>query len=432
MSDLTPQLLPILQRSRLPGLDLPDSLHYPAYQLPSGAGLSIANLPAGVCRWLGVPELGLPALDPLLLNRLGGEYQRVIVILMDALALHRLQRWMSDGTAPVWQKLVDRGLLAPLTSISPSTTSAAITALWSGRPAAQHGVTGYEMWMREYGVVANTILHSPMSFRTGQVGSLEHAGFQPETVLPFTTLGTHLKAHGVYTAAMQHYTIAHSGLSRMLFRDVDIHSFSTAADLWTNARRLVEQHAAEKLYTWVYWGEVDHQSHVCGPDDERTAAEFNLFSYALEKYFLERLPDALRQGTLLALVADHGQINTRPDPHYDLSHHPGLTRRLHIQPTGENRLVYLHVRPGQMEAVREYVERTWPNQFLVLDPAYAMDAGLFGPGPLHPELYSRVGDLLLAALGDAYLWWGKDNILLGRHGGLHPEEMLVPLVLSPL
>jgi hypothetical protein len=30
--------------------------------------------------------------------------------------------------------------------------------------------------------------------------------------------------------------------------------------------------------------------------------------------------------------------------------------------------------------------------------------------------------------GDAYLWWvNRQNVMLGRHGGLHPDEMLVPL-----
>jgi len=208
---------------------------------------------------------------------------------------------------------------------------------------------------------------------------------------------------------------------------------STVADLWVNLRRQFMEKPHERQYVWIYWGEVDHLSHFYNPDDERVAAEFGLFSHALEKLFLERLPDALRDDTLLVLAADHGQLTTRPDPHYELRNHPNLTRRLHIQPTGENRLTYFYIRPGQTEAVREYVERTWPNQFAIFDSAYAMDAGLFGPGPFHPDLLERVGDLLLVSLDEAYFWWAnKDNMLIGRHGGLHPDEMLVPFLASPL
>lgn len=100
-----------------------------------------------------------------------------------------------------------------------------------------------------------------------------------------------------------------------------------------------------------------------------------------------------------------------------------------MMPSGENRLAYFFIRPGQVEAVREYLERTWPNQFSIIDPVYAAQTGLFGSGEMHPRLYERLGDILVIAHGDAYLWWHeKENILIGRHGGLHPEEMLVPFV----
>jgi hypothetical protein len=83
--------------------------------------------------------------------------------------------------------------------------------------------------------------------------------------------------------------------------------------------------------------------------------------------------------------------------------------------------------------VREYVERTWPGQFAVLEPGYAVQCGLFGPGEPHPRLAERLGDLIVAARGSAYLWWDeKENKMLGRHGGLSPEEMLVPFVAGRL
>lgn len=423
MTDLTEKLLPILKQNRLPGLDLADEYIYPAY-----AGHSILNIPSSLCRWLGAPGLQAGPLPAEILNLPGDGIRKVVLVLVDALALHRLQRWMADGTAPVWDELARRGLLAPLTSITPSTTSAALTALWMGRSAAEHGITGYEMWMKEYGVVANTILHSPITYKN-DVGSLERAGFDPERFLPFTPLGAHLGAQGIKTYALQHHSIAHSGLSRMLFKDVEVQVFSTAADLWVNARHLLEQRPRQRMYTWIYWSEIDHFGHFYGPDDERTVAEFSTFSLAMQRFFLERLSPAARSDTLLILTADHGQIATRQEPRYDLRNHPGLLRRLHIQPTGENRLAYLYVRPGQLEAVKEYLECAWPGQFLVLESAYAQECGLFGPEEPNPRLLDRLGDLVVVARGDAYLWWAdKDNRLLGRHGGLHPDEMLVPFL----
>jgi predicted AlkP superfamily pyrophosphatase or phosphodiesterase len=418
-----------LRQQRLPGLELGDDFQYPAYN-----GHSILNLPGSICRLMGLPDFGAPPLAEDILERLraNGDYQRVILILMDALALHRLRRWMEEGCLPTWERLAQDGLLAPLTSITPSTTSAALTSLWTGRPTAEHGIVGYEMWLKEYGIVANTILHSPATFSDG-VGSLALAGFDPQTFMPLPTLGSHLAASGVKAHAFQHYSIIRSGLSKMFFNDVETHGFISAADLWVSLRQMLEAQPGARYYTWVYWSEVDTFSHRYGPDDERASAEFIQFTQAMEQNFLAKLSPAERKGTLLALSADHGAIETPPDPYYDLRNHPALTRRLHMAPSGEHRFTYLYVRPGQMEAVREYIERTWPNQFAVVDPLYAASAGLFGPGEQHPRLAERVGDLLLIARGQAYLWWEhKENHMHGRHGGLHPEEMLVPFLAAAL
>jgi hypothetical protein len=401
---------------------------YPAYQ-----GASILNLPATICRLLGAPKLGAPELGagPLsaeLLAKLGGPYRRVILVLVDALGLKRFQNWVRPGIAPIWGQLVENGWLAPLTSIVPSTTAAALTSLWTGRSAAEHAITGYEMWLKEYGMVVNAITHHPMSYGEG-AGGLIKAGFNPEAFLPFPGLGSHLLAHGVKSYAFQHQSILHSTFSKMFLKDVNLRAFFTASDLWINVRQLLEGRSHERQYVYVYWAGVDVFSHHHGPDDERTVADFRLFSAAFEQSFLSRLTSEARRETLLLLTADHGMLPTPLNPHYELRNHPNLARRLHIQPCGENRLAYFYIRPGQVEAVREYLQRAWPNQFVQLDPAYAVESGLFGPGAPHLRLLERLGDLIAAARGGAYFWWAqKDNPLLGRHGGLHPEEMIVPFL----
>ncbi len=423
MPDLTPELIPSLRSYRLPGLDLGDEFVYPDY-----FGRSILNVPASICMWLGAAQLGVEPLHADILAPLEHDYQNVILILMDALSLRRLTRLIGEGILPLWGGLAEDGVLAPLTSITPSTTTAALTSLWTGRSAAEHGIVGYEMWLKEYGVVANTILQSPMSFH-GDAGSLRKAGLDPENFLEPPLLGTHLTDSGVRVASFQHQSIIRSSLSRMLLRDVNLNSFRTVADLWVNVRRTLEDHSRSRNYIWVYWGEVDNYSHHYGPDDERTVAEFVNFSAAFETLFLDRIDRSVAGKTLLVLLADHGQVTTSPDPHYDLRNHPNLVRRLHIMPTGENRLAYLYLLPGQVEAGREYIERSWPGQFTFLDPVFAVEAGLFGPGPYHPRLFDRLGDLIVLARRDAYLWWSnKKDHLFGRHGGLSPDEMLVPFL----
>jgi predicted AlkP superfamily pyrophosphatase or phosphodiesterase len=404
-------------------LDLGEKVIYPKY-----ADQSILNIPGSVCRLMDIPQFGEPPLAPEIISPLGNGIRRVVLILVDALALHRLQRWMEDGTAPVWRTLGDEGFLAPLTSIVPSTTSACLTTFWTGRSPAAHGITGYEMWLKEYGVVANMILHAPMSF-LGDVGTLKRAGFQPENFLPLPTFGPHLNAHGVKPYAFQHVSIIRSGLSQMFLRDVDVHGFSTPADLWVGLRQLMENQPAERLYAYVYYGAVDGLSHRHAPDDERVVAEFASFSSSFERFFLNRLSPEARKDTLLILTADHGMVATPDNYNYDIRYHPELKRNLNILPTGENRLTYLYIRPGQEGIVRDYFQRTWPGKFSLLDPELVIQSGLLGPGDQHPLLRDRLGDLIAVAHDDAYLWWSqKENFLIGRHGGMYSQEMLVPFL----
>lgn len=423
MSDITSEILPKLRSLRFPGLDLDPNFVYPDY-----LGGSILNLTSSICQALGADPLGAAPLRPGLITTNTTDLRRVILILVDALSLHRLQRWMADGTATVWSDLAEQGRLAALTSITPSTTAAALTTLWTGRSPAEHGIVGYELWLKEYSVVSNMILHTPITFEN-DAGSLAKAGFRPEQFLNLPTLGEHLASYGIRSYALQHRSIIRSGLSQMFFKEVSVHGYFTPAELWVNLRHLVEGNPNLRQYFWVYTGEIDHFSHYYHPDDERTAAEFAEFSHAFEQHFLSQLSPAQRRGTLILLTADHGMIATRRSERYDLRNHPDLARCLHILPTGEHRLMYLFIRPGKEKQVRDYYERTWPNEFIFIDPQEAVEKGLFGPGRPNPHLADRMGDVIVAARKEAYLWWAeKENPLVGQHGGLSADEMIVPLL----
>jgi hypothetical protein len=421
MTDLIKKLLPRIQSHQFESLDFDADFIYPAYD-----GLSILNIPSTLCSLFGIPTLGAPPLIPEILSPLGDDIQHIILILMDALSLHRFKRWMLEGKIPVWKTCLKDGLLAPLTSIMPSTTTSAMTTLWSGSSTTEHGIAGYELWLKEYGIVANMILQSPMSFR-GARGSIEQTGFQPENALTVPTLGPHFLQHGITPFSFQHYSISNSGLSRTYLKDVSLEPFGSAAELWVGLRQLIEARKNLKTYAWVYWGTVDGLSHLFGPDDERPEAEFVSFSSSFERNFLNKLGRENRKNTLVILTSDHGQIYTPKKGKYDLRYHPQLLDLLHIQPTGESRFVFLYTRPGQKGAVREYIEGTWPVDFIVRESKAILDSGLLGPGIPTPELSDRLGDLTILAKKDAYLWWAPiENPLLGRHGGLTPEDMLVP------
>lgn len=418
MPDLSSIVLPELERHRLPGLNAGDGQILPHYH-----GYSIANLPASVIRWLGLPppQGQVPLAEPLL-ETLPDSFQHVIVLLVDGMGYDPFTAFL--GASP-WNRLLPDAVFAPLTSVVPSTTASALTTLWTGALPAEHGVIGYELFLKEFGVVANMILHSPAAF-TGDTGSLRRAGFDPLTFLTTPTLGAYLAEHGVKSFAFQPAAISHSGLSQMLLTGAETQPYRTLADLAVSLRSLLFTLRRQKAYIYVYWPDIDTLSHRFGPADERIRLEFEQFSFGLGR-LVERLQADSRGETLLVVLADHGLIATPRNPAFELRNHPQLVENLAMLPSGENRLPYLFVRPGKQTAVEDYIERTWPGRFPLISGEQALAAGLLGDGRVNEKLLDRLGDCLAIPQGDAYWWWSsRDNTMLGRHGGLSRAEMLVP------
>lgn len=417
MPDLISTVMPHLNSHRIRGINAGSGALYPEY-----SGYSLANLPASVCAWLGAPGFGDSPLDSAYTTTLKDRYRHVVVTVVDALGLDLFLQLIDRDP---WQGWLSHALLAPLTSVTPSTTASALTTLWTGAPPSMHGVLGYEMWLKEYGMIANMILQAPAAFN-GESGSLQRAGFSPLEFLPVPTLGSYLTARGVDVFALQPIAIVRSGLSTMLLGGANVLGYRNLSDLWITLKSLLEQQQGKTTYTYIYWGDLDELSHRHGPADERIKLEFDAFSRGVEWFVAHRQPSAQRD-TLWIILADHGQIPTPVNPRFELRNHPPLLDDLVMVPSGENRLPYFFLRPGHADRVRDYIEQAWPGEFQVMPSATTLEAGLFGSGTPYARTAERLGDWMLLPQADAYLWWAdRPNTMLARHGGLSRQEMLVP------
>lgn len=421
MTDLTSHIMPEILNNHLPGLPFGDELVMPYYQ-----GLSLVNLPATFTRLLGLPGFGQPPLHETITEHLEGPYQKVVVLLVDALGYHSFRKILNTNPGLVWRRHFESAVFSPITSICPSTTASALTTLWTGVGAAAHGIIGYEMWAKAFGMLINNILHSPASAKK-DVGGLSRAGFDPAVFMNRPLLGPYLREHGVYPTTWIHSSIAHSGLSVMQMRDVKLKPFVNEADLCVSLADTLNNQVGRREFVYIYYSDIDSLMHRYDMVDERVNLQFRAFSSIFEEGFLKRISPEVAKETLLILTADHGSIATPPYEKYDLVNHPALTSRLVMQPTCEHRLPILYIKPGKVGEVQDYFAKTWPNDFILVDPEAVLEEGLFGAGPFVEGVHERLGDLIAISRGDAYLWWSSSpNKMAARHGGLSPEEMLSP------
>jgi hypothetical protein len=403
------------------------SLDDPTCVFPDYAGFNLVNLPHSICRWLGVPGLGDQALATEYPFS-GKIFDQVILLLVDGLGWTRLRQWMRSDPEEfaIWNQIFQQERLVPLTAISPSTTCAALTTLNTGRAPAVHGNLAYELWLKEFGVVANMIKHAPMTMRS-KAGSLRKCGFQPEKFLPLGTLDAHLLFHGITVETLHPAPIAHSSLTEMLFPAAKGHTYHSLGDLWYQLSATIMNEKDRPKYVFAYWSEIDELSHLYGPDDIRVKQAFRDFTRHFDDLQASLTVSGDRR-TLLVITADHGLQATPLHEDFDLNRHREFLAHLAIPPTGENRLPFLHIKAGTEDKIAAYLEEQWPGKFQIFSAAEIVSLGLFGSGPVYEKSTDRLGDLVIIPLGDAYWWWStRENRLLGRHGGLSRDEMLVPL-----
>ncbi len=413
--------------------DLPEH-----FVLPHYSGYSIVNLAPTVAQLMGIRLEGrTPALPKHLWTDLAHDVKCIVLLILDAVGYRQLQHYR-DTESSLFSRLALKGRLVPITSVFPSTTVSALTSIWTGQPPLGHGFLGTKMLLPKQGVLANMLKMVPAAYGGG--GKLEDWGWEPDEFIRVPSLAARLGAAGIRTVAHTRLSFIGSSLTRIFLRGMDeVRGYVGLSDLWLNLRRtLTERQANQRLFIDAYWGGVDNVGHVYGPTGAYLPSAMRHIARSFEEDFLARLPKEAREDTLLIVTADHGQIATPPERVVHLPDHPALQETLLLPPAGESRAAYFYAKPGQKDALRDYVTEHLADRFALQETERALEIGLFGPlGALTPHLRARLGNMLLIAKDDSRLTMREKKKesgiqLRGHHGSLTPEEMLVPLLMVRL
>ncbi|MCZ2095352.1 MAG: alkaline phosphatase family protein [Chloroflexota bacterium] len=399
-------------------------------------GLSIRNLAHTVVRLLdGRPSggwLGSAPLDGALWEPYWGRVKRVVLFISDGLGWRLLQELIA-GDPALAQTVADLtagGMLVPLTSVAPSTTAAALPAIWTGSSPIATGLVGTQLFLREFGTLASMLHYRPVCGRH-RADVLEEWGLDFGALLPLKTLGEALAERRIPSHLLLQKDLLGSGLSRVMHRGVQhVVRHIGYTDLWINLRELLRETRRERCFINVYWSAVDAVAHLYGAATEQALAEIGR-----QLADLRAVLDAggVADGrTLFALVADHG--HSPITDYVSIQDHPPLAEALRCGPGGETRFRYLYLREGYRAGVIDYLRQTMPDRFAAVRPEEAQAAGLFGPDPPHREAGARLGDLAVIAREGAGLSEKRQGPLASasRHGGLSEREMLVPLLMRLL
>ena len=403
----------------------PGEFVYPAY-----SDLSLVNIPATLLKLfdIRIPHHA-PLPDALTEGQTEG-VRKVILFLVDALGYNQLQAVLKSEPDLILNELISRGRFAPLTSIFPSTTVAALTSLSTGLTPQEHGMLGFHLFLREYATVADMIGFTPI--HDGEHGRLLRMGLEPRQFLRAETLNQRLTNAGIQSYVLIKSIYKESPLSRMFYNgSTKVHGFVNSSDMFVTLRRLVKEKPDERTCILVYWDAIDSISHAYGANSEAFAAEVRNLSYSLEREFMEQVDSQISGTTLLILTADHGQVTVPDNRLVRVDRHSKIRDNLLLPPTGDFRAAYLYAKQGKLEALRAYLGDRLSDQMVVIPSSKALSSGLWGYGDIYAEVPDRMGNLV-AIMRENYAFYSsvkdKPYYTGGKHGGLTPDEMLIPFL----
>lgn len=366
---------------------LPYPLVLPAYGGPCLSSLVPALLEPPGCRpgWLPAP-----------LQTAG----QVVLLVLDGLGW--LQFSERSHLAPVMAGMEG----GPITSVAPTTTATALTSISLGLSPAEHGVAGYKLVVdgptgRE---VLNVLRWTTVS------GDARHF-VPPHDVQGLPAFG------GRPVPVISRSEFIGSGFTQMHLSGAVQVGWGVPSSIPVLARRQLEE---GHPFVYAYYEGVDKIAHIAGFGELYDA------ELAYADNLVASLVADLPRGCALAVTADHGQVEVGPRAQALSPEVLAAT----AMTSGESRFRWLHAGPGGVEDLARVTTERYQSEAWVATFDEVEGLGVLG-GPLSAEARARLGDVALLPLGpSAYLdpRDGGDAVLVCRHGGLSPEEVLVPLL----
>lgn len=344
----------------------------------------------------------------------------VVSVILDGVGYRRLELLRAEGVVEL-DPFVEEGVYLPLTSVFPTTTTAALSTLSSGESPAVHGVLGYRLFRPELGSVVDMI---KLAVPGSRENALEKLGLEPEKILSVPTLYQRLSLAGIPTILFLPKHIADSGLSKALYQGIArIVPFLTTSDLLMLLKEALARPGRALLA--VYWPSTDSLAHLYGPRSEAFSLELAHVLSVLRK-LMEEAP----RNFVLLITSDHGFHEA--DPERDMVNcaaQAALREALLLPPVGDPRAAYLFLRRGKDGLVTRFFAEFFPEDFEVLTPEEGIRRKLWGFEELKPEIRALLGDLVVISKRRKFVLWPTEEFKLrGLHGGLTPDELFVPLL----
>ena len=348
----------------------------------------------------------LKSLDDILQKK---RYKNVIFFVLDGMGEHILNGASMNG-------YFNKNKIDCVTSVYPSTTTAALTTYYSGRPPYETGWIAWSQYFKEYGRAINMFSHKE-SYMDEPLKKPKIDVF--ETDMHYKSVYERIEEASPDVKAFEiGPEYAERRGKRSIIADNIDELISSINDVCTMP--------GEK-FILAYSDNPDGLLHKYGTDSEEARG---FIKEAEEK--IKKMKENLPEDTIIIISADHGHKNI--EKAYTLLDYPEILECLIMPPSLESRVINFWVKDEMKEVFEERFNKQFGNEFWLISKDDFLNKYKFlGSGEKHRKIDDFIGNYVAMSVAgsmiriETFLVEGKP-VKKSTHCGLTKDEMEVPVI----
>jgi predicted AlkP superfamily pyrophosphatase or phosphodiesterase len=356
---------------------------------------SLLNISSSILKYYGV-DSGYKSIESLD-KQLEKKPRNVIFVLVDALGSEILKKHKEEADFLIYHQQ------DVLTTVFPSTTTAATTAALTGLPPVRTAWIGWQQFVKE---------------EDRHVVFFQNKDYYDDSyVFGYDVSEKFVKKTSLYE------------LIKKNNKDVSVHEIfpkfkqeqhKVIRDQVNTCLDIIND--KQKHFVYLYWDQVDTKLHDFGTTSKEVNEEINQVNQAIEHLF-----KSVDDDTLIVLTADHGQIDIEPVPIFDYKE---IVEMLEQKPAIEARATAFYVKEEYKEKFPEVFNNLFRDKFVLYDSDDLIEMNLFGKGKPHPKFREYLGDYFSIAIDKYAFHLAGRTAHKATHAGLTKDEMLIPLIMN--
>ena len=338
------------------------------------------------------------------------EYRNVIFLVLDGMGEHILNNISPNG-------FLKNHEIDCVTSVYPSTTTAALTSYYSGLPPYETGWIAWSQYFKEYGRAVDMLSHKESYFREPIKNSLKDVF---ETVVKYETIFDKIEKS---SKGVKAYELEPEYAERRARRSINANNLD---EIIMNIEDLITM--PSRKFIFAYSDNPDGLLHKYGTKSEEAS---NFIKEAEMK--IKEMCKKFDDDTILIIAADYGYKDI--EKAYTLLDYPEILECLIMPASLESRAVNFWVKEDMKKIFEERFNNIFKDEFwLMTKDEFLNKYHLLGYGNKHYKIDEFIGNYLALSISssiirlETFLVEGKP-VKKSTHCGITKEEMEVPIII---